>query len=76
VSNQVRVPTLLNDSAAVDDNDAIGTLDGAQPVCDDDYSSTFQVGVYRLLNLSTVATQYTFTWCLLCQILTLIGTRG
>jgi len=59
------MPTLLNNSAAVDDNDAISSLDGAQPVCDDDHSSTFQVGIYRPLNLPTVAVQYIFTWCLL-----------
>jgi len=48
------MPTLLNDSATVDDYDTIGSLDCTQSVCNDDHSSIFQIGIYRLLNLSTV----------------------
>jgi len=46
------VTSLLNDRPAVDYYDAIGSLNRAQPMCNYDNSSAFQVGVDRLLNLT------------------------
>jgi len=46
------VSSLLNDRAAVDYYDTISPLNGTQPVRNDDDSSTFQVGIDCLLNLT------------------------
>jgi len=46
------VLTLLDDRTAINDDDAIGSFNGAQPVCNDDHRSAFQVGIYCLLNLN------------------------
>jgi len=74
VLNQVHMSTLLDDRATVDDNDAIGTLYCAQSVCNNDHSAIFQVGIDRLLNLSTVTVWYTLGVYVLHQVLSYTST--